>query len=108
MVSPLRGAWRLTHRSYCEIPVTVKPCVPPQQSWGVSHICLGTYVTDSWIHESYGRKIEKAMRYRDEGVPLSITLSLQTLGHIGFARQRSLGLRGNALGPFVRLDLRTC
>jgi hypothetical protein len=40
MVSPLRDAWRLTHRSYSEIPVTVKLPVPPQQSWGVSHICL--------------------------------------------------------------------
>ena len=40
MVSPLRGAWRLTLRSYCEIPDTVKLLGPPQQSWGVSHICL--------------------------------------------------------------------
>ncbi|XOV83805.1 MAG: DUF6946 family protein [bacterium] len=36
MVSPWRGAWRLTPWSYLEIPVTVKLCVPPQQSWGVS------------------------------------------------------------------------
>ncbi len=36
MVSPLCGAWRLTLGSYYEIPGTVKRCVPPQQSWGVS------------------------------------------------------------------------
>jgi len=29
-------------------------------------------VTDSWIHENFGRKIEKAMKYRDEGVALAI------------------------------------
>ncbi|WP_324997679.1 hypothetical protein [Salinisphaera sp.] len=33
---------------------------------------LGTYVTDSWAHETYGRKIEKAMAYRDDGLPLVI------------------------------------
>ena len=38
----------------------------------VNFLVLGAYVTDSWAHETYGRKIEKAMKYRDEGVPLSI------------------------------------
>ena len=38
----------------------------------LDYLVLGTYVTDSWIHESYGRKIEKAMQYRDDGVPISI------------------------------------
>ena len=39
---------------------------------GLNYLILGTYVTDSWIHETYGRKIEKAMQYREEGVPISI------------------------------------
>ena len=38
----------------------------------LNYLVLGTYVTDSWIHENYGRKIEKAMKYRDDGVPLVI------------------------------------
>ena len=38
----------------------------------LDYLVLGTYVTDSWIHESYGRKIEKAMEYRNAGVSLSI------------------------------------
>lgn len=38
----------------------------------LNYLVLGTYVTDSWIHETYGRKIEKAMQYRDDGVPLII------------------------------------
>jgi NAD-dependent DNA ligase len=38
----------------------------------LDYLILGTYVTDSWVHESYGRKIEKAMNYRSAGVPLSI------------------------------------
>lgn len=38
----------------------------------VDYLVLGTYVTDSWAHETYGRKIEKAVKYREEGVPLAI------------------------------------
>lgn len=38
----------------------------------VNYLVLGTYVTDSWIHETFGRKIEKAMEYRNAGVPLAI------------------------------------
>jgi NAD-dependent DNA ligase len=38
----------------------------------VNYLVLGTYVTDSWAHESFGRKIEKAIKYRKEGVPLAI------------------------------------
>lgn len=38
----------------------------------LNYLILGTYVTDSWAHENYGRKIEKAMQYREAGVPLVI------------------------------------
>ena len=31
-----------------------------------NYVVLGTYVTSAWAHQSFGRKIEKAMRYRDE------------------------------------------
>ena len=36
-------------------------------------VVLGTYVTQAWAHESFGRKIEKAMDYRDQkGIGLHI------------------------------------
>ena len=38
----------------------------------LDYLILGTYVTDSWAHENLGRKIEKAISYRDSGVPLII------------------------------------
>ena len=38
----------------------------------LDYLVLGTYVTDSWAHETYGRKIEKAMSYRDRGCPIAI------------------------------------
>jgi len=36
------------------------------------YLVIGTYVTDSWAHETFGRKIEKAMDYREKGAPLVI------------------------------------
>ena len=30
-----------------------------------NYVVLGTYVTPAWAHQSFGRKIEKAMEYRD-------------------------------------------
>ena len=30
----------------------------------LNYLVIGSYVTDSWAHENFGRKIEKAMAYR--------------------------------------------
>ena len=38
----------------------------------LNYLVLGTYVTDSWAHENFGRKIEKAMEYRENGIPIVI------------------------------------
>lgn len=38
----------------------------------LDYLVLGTYVTDSWIHETFGRKIEKAIEYREKGLPVVI------------------------------------
>ncbi|WP_005225040.1 BRCT domain-containing protein [Marichromatium purpuratum] len=38
----------------------------------LNFLVIGTYVTDSWAHESFGRKIEKAAEYRSQGIPVSI------------------------------------
>ncbi|MCY4499365.1 MAG: BRCT domain-containing protein [Rhodospirillaceae bacterium] len=32
----------------------------------LDYLVLGVYVTPSWAHEAFGRKIEKAMYYRDD------------------------------------------
>lgn len=48
-------------------------------------LVLGTYVTDSWIHESYGRKIEKAMQYRDQGIPISIVTEEHWINESGLS-----------------------
>jgi len=38
----------------------------------LNFLVIGSYVTDSWAHESFGRKIEKAVEYRDLGSPIKI------------------------------------
>jgi NAD-dependent DNA ligase len=38
----------------------------------LDYLVIGTYVTDSWAHETFGRKIEKAVQYRENGVPIAI------------------------------------
>lgn len=48
-------------------------------SKSLDYLVLGTYVTDSWVHESFGRKIEKAVEYRDAGVPIVIMSEEQWL-----------------------------
>ena len=50
----------------------------------LNYLVLGSYVTDSWVHENFGRKIEKAMMYREEGVPLSIISEEHWVIHGGF------------------------
>ena len=46
----------------------------------LDYLVLGSYVTPSWIHESFGRKIEKAMEWRDErGMSLAIVSEEQWL-----------------------------
>lgn len=37
-----------------------------------NYLVIGIYATDSWAHSSYGRKIEKAVAMRADGVPIHI------------------------------------
>lgn len=49
----------------------------------VNYLILGTYVTDSWAHENFGRKIEQAIEYRSSGVPLAIVTEEHWLKQAG-------------------------
>jgi hypothetical protein len=37
-----------------------------------SYLVIGTFGSSDWLHTAFGRKIEKAISYRDDGVPLRI------------------------------------
>ena len=36
------------------------------------YLVVGIYATDSWAHSSFGRKIEKAVQYREDGSGIAI------------------------------------
>lgn len=38
----------------------------------LDYLVIGTFSSKDWIHSSHGRKIEKAVEYRDSGVALAI------------------------------------
>lgn len=38
----------------------------------LNYLVLGEYATESWKHENFGQKIEKAMEYRKAGLPIAI------------------------------------
>lgn len=46
--------------------------VAPGVNKSLNFLVIGSYVNEFWAHESYGRKIEKAMEYRAKGLPLAI------------------------------------
>lgn len=50
----------------------------------LDYLVIGTYVTDSWAHETYGRKIEKAMSYRESGLPVAIITEEAWIQQAGF------------------------
>jgi NAD-dependent DNA ligase len=37
-----------------------------------NYLVVGTFGSRDWVHTSFGRKIEKAVGYRDSGLPLAI------------------------------------
>lgn len=50
----------------------------------LNYLVIGTYVTDSWKHESFGNKIKKAVEYREQGVPLAIISEEHWIASGGF------------------------
>ena len=37
-----------------------------------NYVVIGTFGSRDWVHTSFGRKLEKAVKYRADGLPLSI------------------------------------
>lgn len=67
------GTFAYGTRKQCkEALESLRGVCAPGVSKSLNYLVLGSYVTDSWIHENFGRKIEKAMAYRDQGVPIVI------------------------------------
>lgn len=67
------GTFAFGTRSKCEDQIKSLGGKPIKNvTKALNYLILGTYVTDSWAHENFGRKIEKAMEYREDGQDLII------------------------------------
>lgn len=46
-------------------------------TYDLDYLVIGSYVSKEWANTSYGRKIEKAVKYRDDGAKLRIVSEAQ-------------------------------
>lgn len=61
-----------TRKQCQEVTVNLGGIIAKGVNKSLNYLVLGSYVTDSWAHETFGRKIEKAMNYREDGIPIVI------------------------------------
>ncbi|MBW1723595.1 MAG: BRCT domain-containing protein [Deltaproteobacteria bacterium] len=60
-------------RKACERAVTERGGDPrPRVTLDLNYLVIGAMTTHEWAHTSYGRKIEKAVAYREKGRPIQI------------------------------------
>ncbi len=78
------GTFAFGKRKVCQAAILERGgvCIP-RVTKSLHYLVIGSYVTDSWSHQTFGRKIEKAMEYRDQGVPLSIVSEAHWLESAG-------------------------
>lgn len=69
----LTGTFAFGSRNACHAAIEqLGGRVSTSVTQSLDYLVLGSYVTDSWAHETFGRKIEKALEYRDAGHPIVI------------------------------------
>jgi hypothetical protein len=66
------GTFAFGTRKDCESAALRSGSVPCSLTAGTRYLVIGVYATDSWMHSSFGRKIEKAVGYRQKGKPINI------------------------------------
>ncbi len=67
------GTFAFGSRKECQAVVTERlGLCASNVTKSLRYLVIGSYVTDSWVHQTFGRKIEKAMENRDRGLPISI------------------------------------
>ena len=66
------GTFGFGNRSACEYAVEELGASSGSLTKATNFLVIGIYSTDSWAHSSFGRKIEKAVRFRDEQGSIAI------------------------------------
>ena len=66
------GTFTLGTRKVCDAAVLQQGGTSGSLVLDTNFLVVGEYVTDDWMHSSFGRKIEKACGWREDGVPIRI------------------------------------
>ena len=66
------GTFSFGKRKECEQAVKELGATTGGIAQSTVFLVIGVYATDSWLHSSAGRKILKAVEYRENGFPISI------------------------------------
>lgn len=67
------GAFNAGTRDWCQKQVTERGGIPSDSiTKKLNYLVIGEIGSRDWRHSTFGRKIEKAVSYRDTGVPLVI------------------------------------
>jgi len=66
------GTFAFGSRRDCETAVTSKGAVVGSLTLKTDYLVVGVYATDSWLHSTYGRKIEKAVAMQGKGMGIAI------------------------------------
>ena len=66
------GTFAYGSRSDCSRTVESLGGTAGSLTKATDYLVVGIYATDSWAHSSFGRKIEKAVQYREDGSGIAI------------------------------------
>lgn len=66
------GTFAYGTRAECEAAVQGLGGLSGSLTKKTNYLVIGIYATDSWAHSSYGRKIERALEMKQDGVPVRI------------------------------------
>jgi len=76
------GTFAFGTRRDCENAVRQRDGIPGKLTRDTDYLIVGLYATDSWAHSTFGRKIEKAAAWRDQGNQLAIVSELDWVRHL--------------------------
>ena len=66
------GTFAFGSRADCEAAVGDRGGLIGSLTMATSYLVVGIYATDTWAHSAYGRKIERAVEMKTQGVPIAI------------------------------------
>lgn len=76
------GTFNYGQRKHCEAAVIERGAAVGRIAQKTNVLVIGTYVTQSWKHSSFGNKISQAVEWREQGYPISIVSEEHWVSHL--------------------------